>query len=261
MKWPRLKGLLLSYWYFSKNSPDRLFDVFYWPVLEILIWGFMTLFIQGISEVRLLNAVLGGVILWIFVWRSSQDIVVYLLEQYWSRTVYYLFASPVTASEVMVSLCIIGIFRSLISFAVLSTLSYLLYHFNFFAFPLSHALLYLSILLLFGWSVGLLISSLVLRYGSRVQVLAWSTIWVIQPFSCVFYPLQALPAWAQMIARWLPTTHVFEGLRNSLQGQPLVMGSMLYALGSVLVLLLLASLTVSAALQQARKRGSFAKPE
>ena len=261
MRWHRIKALLLSYYYFSINSADRMFDIFYWPVLDILIWGFMTSFIQGITEYNILNAILGGIILWVFVWRSSQDLVVYLLENYWSRSIYHLFISPVRSSEIVVSLCILGLIRSLMSFAVLGALSYILYQFNVLVFNPLHFILFVVILLLFGWSLGLLVSSLVFMFGSRVQVLAWSTIWIMQPFSCVFYPLKSLPAWAGKIAAILPTTYVFEGLRASLQGKPLDYGNLEYAFVFVLMFLGVSSLILVWSIAMAKKRGTFAKPE
>ena len=40
------------------------------------------------------------------------------------------------------------------------------------------------------------------------------------PFSAVFYPVAILPHWAQSISWTLPTTYVFEGMRQILNHQP-----------------------------------------
>jgi ABC-2 type transport system permease protein len=261
MKLHRIKAMLLNYYYFSINSPDRLFDVFYWPILDIFIWGFMTYFISGISDYNILNMILGGIILWIFVWRASQDLVVYLLEGYWSRSIYHLFATPIKNSELMFSLCLLGFLRSLIAFTVMGTLSFIMYNFNIFSFNLLHIAMFISVLLLFGWGLGILVSSFIFLFGSRVQVLAWSVIWMIQPFSCVFYPLSALPPWAAKIAIILPTTHVFEQLRNSINGLPINYGSLIYALIFIIVFITLSSGLLSMAIKKAKKMGTFAKPE
>lgn len=261
MKWHRIKALLLNYYYFTINSGDRMFDIFFWPLLDIFIWGFMTTYIQGITDFNLINVVFGAIILWVFIWRSGQDIVVYLLESYWSRSIYHLFISPVRSSEMVVSLCLLGLLRSLIAFVILSILSFFLYAFNILVLNPGHFTLFVVILLLFGWALGLMVSSLVYIFGSRVQTLAWSSIWIIQPFSCVFYPLSALPGWAAKVAAILPTTYVFEGLRASLRGEPLDYGSLQYALIFVLVFLAVASLIMVWSIAIAKKRGTFAKPE
>src|SRR3990167_6024812 len=155
MKLHRVKAMLLNYYYFSLDSLDRLFDIFYWPILDIFIWGFMTLYIQGISEFNILNTILGGIVLWIFLWRTSQDLVVYLLESFWSRSLYHLFSSPLKSSELYSSLIIIGFIRSFAAFGVMLTVSYLLYQFNVFAFNWLHFSLLISILLIMGWGMGL----------------------------------------------------------------------------------------------------------
>ncbi len=261
MKLHRVKAMLLNYYYFSLDSLDRLFDVFYWPILDIFIWGFMTLYIQGISQYNLLTNILGGIVLWIFLWRSSQDLVVYLLESFWSRSLYNLFASPLQASELFFSLIIMGLIRSFVAFSVMLTVSYFLYHFSIFTFNLVHISILISILLIIGWALGLFVSSFIFLFGTRVQVLAWSPVWVLQPFSCVFYPLSALPPWAAKVAILLPTTHIFEQMRATIQGQPLNVGSILYALIIALISLVIAAYILSWAVESSRKSGKLAKAE
>ena len=64
-----------------------------------------------------------------------------------------------------------------------------------------------------GWSVGFIVSGLVLRYGQAFEELAWAIIFIILPFSCVYYPLSSLPDLIQKIAVILPTVHIFEAMR------------------------------------------------
>jgi ABC-2 type transport system permease protein len=261
MKWYRIKGLILNYYYFSINSLDRIFDVFYWPILDLMIWGFMTFFINGISEFNVLNTILGGVILWVFVWRASTDLVVYLLEGYWSRSIYHLFSTPIKNSELIVSLFILGVIRSFMAFGVMLLLSIGIYNFNILLFNPLHLLLIIPMLLLFAWSVGLFVSSFIFRYGSRLQVLAWSAIWIIQPFSCVFYPLSALPPWAAKIAVLIPTTHMFEQLRATMAGGSFNFMGLLYSGIGIVILLTISSFMVVRAIAAAKKSGQLAKPE
>ncbi len=252
MKWYRIKALLLNYYYITLSSADRLFDIFYWPILDVLI--------QGISEFNIINSIMGGIVLWIFMWRASQDLVVYLLENYWSRSIYHMFISPIKKSELVISLCILGIGRSLVSFIVLNVVGFLLYKFSVFQFGYEF-FLFVGLLFIMGWAVGLLISSLVLKFGTRVQVLAWSVIWIIQPFSCVFYPLSALPAWAAAIAKVNPLTHIFEGMRTMMAGKEVVISSLGYSLIVSIGLLLVAAWIFVQAMNSAKKQGNFAKPE
>ncbi len=260
MKIHRIKALLLNYYYITFSSADRLFDILYWPILDVLIWGFMTFFISGISEFNIINSIMGGIVLWLFFWRGSQDLVVYLLEFYWSRSVYHLFVSPVKQSELVVSLCIFGIIRSLISFVLVSIIGYFLYSFN--VLNLSYQIFFfIGVLFIISWSVGLLISSLLLRFGTRIQVLAWSVVWIIQPFSCVFYPLSALPTWAAKIAAVNPLTTIFEGMRVLVQGGTVDLTILWYPLVVGLGLLGITSFIFTRSMKSAKRQGRFAKPE
>ena len=70
-------------------------------------------------------------------------------------------------------------------------------------------------LVLTGWIIGVLTTSLIMRFGQEAEVLAWSMVFLFQPISCVFYPLDVLPAWLQGIAWMNPAAHIFEGMRGS----------------------------------------------
>ncbi|MFT4304158.1 MAG: ABC transporter permease [Candidatus Woesearchaeota archaeon] len=245
----------------SINRFDRIFDLFYWPVLDIFIWGFMTLYIVQISDINLLNLVLGGIVLWVFVWRASQDITVYILEDFWSKSLYNLFSSPLMLKELVISLLILGLIRSFISFMFLALVAYLLYAMNIFAISFFALSIFVFVLLIFAWAIGLFISAFIMRWGSRIQVLAWSIVWLIQPFSCVFYPLSALPNWAQPIAQALPSTHVFEGMRAIMSGNSITSTEIISAVVISMIFFILCALFFYTSFWEAKKKGLLAKNE
>jgi len=107
--------------------------------------------------------------------------------------------------------------------------------------------------------MGLFVTSLIMRYGQRIQVLAWSTVWIIQPFSCVFYPLSVLPNWAAKIAVLMPTTYAFEAMRNSLLGDQVNYSSLYYALIASLILLAIMAVFMNYSFRHARKTGLLAR--
>src|SRR3990167_11053903 len=67
-----------------------------------------------------------------------------------------------------------------------------------------------------GWWIGFLIASFILRFGTRIQTLAWSFTWLLSPFSAIYYPLYILPQWARNISQFVPMSYVFEEGRNLL---------------------------------------------
>lgn len=261
MKLHRINALLLKYYYISKNSLDRVFDLFYWPLIDILIWGFTTAYIKEVSDLNLLSVLLGGIILWVFVWRSSVDLAIYVLEDFWGKNLYNLFTSPMRSSELVSSIVIFASARSFISFSAQAIVAYLIYHFNILSINIFAIALLSSILLLFGWAMGLFITGFIFRYGSRIQVFAWSVVWIVQPFSCVFYPLKTLPVWAQNIAIILPTAHIFEALRAIVNDTAVNWYSIAYALFSSLVFLVLSAYFIKSSIQKAKKTGLLTRFE
>jgi ABC-2 type transport system permease protein len=227
-----------------------------------MLWGFTSTFVSTTSSVSgVTEFFLGGVVLWSLFWRAQTDVATFILEDFWSRNVYNLFASPVTPLELFCAIGLIGLLRCVLSFLFLSLLAWWLYAFNILHLGGLPIAVFTSILLLFGWAIGIVIAALIFRYGLRIQVLAWSVGFIIQPFSCVFYPLESMPKWMRAIAVTLPTTHVFEGLRYAIATGELAVHSLLTALGLTFLLLFAALLFFQYALSQAKKRGLLTRFE
>jgi ABC-2 type transport system permease protein len=87
------------------------------------------------------------------------------------------------------------------------------------------------ILQMFGWSVGLSMSGMIMRLGLSAETFAWAGIFILLPVSGVYYPIAALPGWLQTIAWCLPTAYVFEGMRSILMQHVVRWDLMLPAFG------------------------------
>lgn len=195
-------------------------------------------------------------------WRSGQDVAVYVLEDFWSKNLYHLFSSPVKPIEHFASILILGFTRAFITFLILAGLSTLIYSFNIFTtIPLGFLAIAMFLLSLFGWVIGLFVTSLIFRYGKRIQVLAWSFAALLNPFSCVFYPLSSLPNWAQPIAKILPTTYIFEAFRSVLNNTPINYGSLIYSFIVIVILLIASGLFLRSSFDKARETGMIAKSD
>jgi ABC-2 type transport system permease protein len=255
-------GLVYKFICICYRSLDRIFDIVYWPVISLMLWGFTSTFVAETSSFSgVMEFFLGGAVLWSLFWRAQTDVGTFILEDFWSRNVYNLFASPITSTELFCAIALIGFLRCLLSFAFLSLLAWALYAFNIFHIGIMAIGVFTSILLLFGWVIGIVISALIFRYGLRIQVLAWSVGFIIQPFSCVFYPLESMPAWVQTIAVVLPSTHVFEGLRHAIATGELALQPLALALILTCVSLLAALLYFQYALRQAKRLGLLTRFE
>jgi ABC-2 type transport system permease protein len=218
--WGRIGALLLRYLYLYRRSLARSMEIFFWPVMDLLVWGFVTVYFQKLAAPRAVLFLLGAVIFWDVFYRSQQAITLSLSEEIWVRNLLNVFIAPVRTVEIVIATCLLGVIRATISASVLGLLAWTLYAFDVTA--LGAALLpYLVSILLFGWAVGMCTMALILRFGHAAEALIWGTPFLLQPISAAFYPVSILPPILQKVALALPTTHVFEGMRATLAtGRP-----------------------------------------
>lgn len=232
MKLHRINALLIRHLYLYKRSLPRMMDVVFWPVMEILLWGFFSLYLEQIGLVgwNVMTFLLGAIIFWDLLNQSQKAISIGFLEEVWERNLLNIFVTPLRISEFVAATALLGIIRLLCVASVLFALAFALYHFNL--FMLGFALIPLAFnLFMFGWVLGLFTTAIILRYGSSAQILAWGFIALVQPFSAVFYPVSALPEALQYIAYLIPSTYVFEGMRAVLSGAVFPLSQLLFAFG------------------------------
>jgi ABC-2 type transport system permease protein len=192
-------------------------DSFYWPTIDLLLWGLTSVYFKnnlpGGSYILL--TILSGILLWIIVWRGQYEITVNMLEDLWNKNLVNIFVSPLKFSEWLISFLIIGVVKSMISFCFALLMAFLLYKVNVFYYGW-YFIPFMASLIMTGWAVGFFVAGLILRFGTRVQTFAWTTVMVLSPFSAIYYPVSILPGWAQFIAKFVPTSYIFEGSREVL---------------------------------------------
>ena len=76
-------------------------------------------------------------------------------------------------------------------------------------------LLFLS-LYIFGITLGLFVSAGLIRFGPSFENIAWSSLFLLAPLGCIYYPIEILPNFFQIIARALPLVYIFDETRNIL---------------------------------------------
>ena len=64
--------------------------------------------------------------------------------------------------------------------------------------------------------MGLFVSAGLLRFGPSFENIAWSTMFLLAPFGCIYYPVEILPEIFHSIAFALPLVYIFEETRNIL---------------------------------------------
>src|SRR5262245_54282503 len=62
---PAVWGLVYKFTCICYRSLDRIFDIVYWPVISLLLWGFTSTFVSTTSSFSgVLEFFLGGAVLW-----------------------------------------------------------------------------------------------------------------------------------------------------------------------------------------------------
>lgn len=216
MSWSRIKGVFFRYYYNLWKGPQQLSDLFYWPLVDILLWGLTSVWIQQQHPVANLPLILmTALIFWQIAWRGSVDISISLLQEFWHRNLVNLFSTPLKLSEWCAGVILLCFCKLIVSIAFGTLAVYVLYYLNVFTLGW-YFLPFAALLLVFGWSLGFLAAGFIIYWGNQVEILAWMIAFLFAPFSAVFYPVDILPSWAQQVAWNLPTTYVFEGMRQIL---------------------------------------------
>ena len=253
----RIIALLIRYQNIALGSMPRLISIFYWPTVQILFWGFFTNYFYQINEFDIwssLNVILSAVVLWDVLFRSQLGLSMSFFEELWSRNLPNLFITPIKDYEIILGLLLISFLRTILGLT--PAIFFANYFFNFHLFELGLYLIFFFFnLTLIGWSIGLFVSALVLRYGQSFEELAWAIIFIVLPFSCVYYPLSSLPEIMQNFSSIFPTTMIFEEMRSLIFNSHVEYLNIIKIICINIILLLLSSSFFLYTLNVVRKKG------
>lgn len=256
----RVSAVLLRHLYLYPKSPSRLMEIFYWPVLDLLVWGFLAVYLsQNPGALSHWGAfLLGAMILWDVLFRAQQAVCLSFLEEIWSRNLLNLFASPLSAQEFLAATMILSLVKFGLAAVVTVSLAWLLYSFNLFQMGLWLIPLFFNLIVM-GWAIGIVTTAIILRYGERAEVLAWGLGLLIQPFGAVFYPVSVLPEPLRLVAYTLPCTYVFEGMRSVISSKTMSLSNLAAPFALNAVYLAAAWAFFEFMYRQAQQRGLLTK--
>lgn len=255
----RISGVVLRHLAVYRYNLMRWQDFLFWPMVELLLWGFMALYVQRLTTLQgVLAVLLGAIFLWNVFARTNQFLGISLLMELWSRNLINVFVTPISILEYLIGIAVSGLLRVLLLALMLFAAAFAFYQVNLFS--LGPALVPFAVaLILFGWVAALLVMGMVLRFGQSAESLAFGFAFLLQPFGAVFFPLSVYPPWLRAISWWIPLPHVFEGMRAVLAGQDLPLFHLLWAFGLDLVYLLLAFAFFGFMFEKARAKGFLLK--
>ena len=254
----RIAAMVLRYWYLIRSSWPRLLELVYWPAVQMLMWGFLQLYINQNAGffARAGGTFLGAVLLWDILFRGQLGFSVSFLEEMWSRNLANLMMSPLKPVEFVIALMIMSVIRLAIGVVPVTLLAIAFFGFNLFGLGFALVAFFIN-LLLTSWAVGIFVSGLVLRNGLGAENLAWTIMFIFLPLTCVYYPVAVLPDWLQAVAWLLPPTYVFEGMRALMIDHVFRLDLMLESLALNAVLFTAGAAAFLALLKSARRSGSL----
>ncbi len=254
----RINAMILRYWYLLISSWPRLLELMYWPILQIITWGFLQTYVAQNSGffAQAGGTLIGAIILWDILFRGQLGFAISFLEEMWARNLGNLMMSPLKPIEFLISLMIMSLIRLAIGVIPMTLLAIIFFDFNFYSLGLPLIAFFCN-LIFTSWSLGIFVSGLVLRNGLGAESIVWTLMFGILPLACVYYPVTVLPHWLQYIAWCLPPTYVFEGMRALLIEHVFRADLMIEALAINAVLFIASFAIFLQLLKSARRHGSL----
>ena len=258
MNFNRMLALSMRHLYLIKSSFPRILDLIYWPTIQIILWGFISKFFTMYSEyyTNTVGVILSCAIIYDFLFRSSISFNMLFLEEIWSRNFTNLFVAPLRVSEIITALTGTALIRTLIGIIPAILLMSPLFGVSILKLGAPLFLLFLS-LYIFGTTLGILVTSGLLRFGPAFENTAWSSLFLLAPLGCVYYPLSILPEWLQLIAKFLPLVYIFEEARSILINNAVDYTNIINALLLNLVYFILSVMIFYYSFYGARKKGTL----
>jgi ABC-2 type transport system permease protein len=253
----KTKAFVYKNWIMTKRNVFTLFEILFWPLVGFLSVGLLTEFVRLDQGTRAF--ILVGIVSMSAVQVCQLDVSYVLLYDVWSKALKHGFIAPVGIRHLLLGSLAVGILRGSVVFFLLMGASYRLFDFDF-TVPGAGALcLFVLGLFLSAAMVGALVCILVLTFGNRAEVAAWSLVSLMLLVCGIYYPVSILPRWATLVAEIIPLTYFLEYFRG-FYGFTSTFSHVLgkgYSL--VFVYLVLEVLLMKAALSRAKRTGLLLK--
>jgi len=210
----RMGAIVLRHFYLLRSSWARVLELAYWPIINMVLWGFMTTFLVGQSSLfaQAGGLLLAAILLWDVLFRSQLGLGLAFLEEVWSRNLGHILVSPIRPYEYLAALFVVALMRVLIGVGPAALFAWGLYDYSIFTIGLPLIAFFVNLVVL-GWAIGLAINGLILRFGLGAESMAWMALFVLAPICGIYYPLAVLPEWLRAVSYAIPASYIFEGMR------------------------------------------------
>ena len=257
----RILAIIQQEYFITKRSLEVIFDLFIFSTITIVVFSFVAKYLAGSANPSGALYLIIGLLLWEIVRIGQYSITVSVLWNVWSRNLSNMFVSPMSTTEYLLALMISSFGKCIVVIAMLAFFVYWITGFNLLSLGFTNLILYFINLIVFSWSVGILITGVIFKYGTRIQAMSWGVIFLFQPLSASFFPISVLPQPLQVVASYIPITHVFTAARNSINNPTVDWGLFLYSLFLNLIYFVVSCLLFVYFYRKSLQTGQFARNE
>jgi ABC-2 type transport system permease protein len=215
----RITAVIRRHWLVLWRSPHRWFEIAFWPVMDVVLWGSLGLFVAQENEASRAGVpyLLAGLVLFWTLTSVQMTGSVSVMEETWTRNLLNVLTTSVKPIEYLLGVSVFGLAKLGLTLGTLTATTILLFGFDMTAIGWS-VIPIVALLILNGWAVAFIVIGLILRFGQSAEILTWGLNYVVLAVSGVFFPVEALPPGLRDFAELLPTTHAFAAARAVLDG-------------------------------------------
>jgi ABC-2 type transport system permease protein len=257
MNLTRVGAVMHRHWIVLRRSPHRWFEISFWPLMDVLLWGSLGAYIATTSartDGAQSKQLLAGITLFWILTQAQFAIALGVNEETWTRNILNVLTTPVTELEYLVGIAVFGMLKLALCLGALTIATSFFFGFSLASVGWS-VIPIIVLLIVNGWAFGLFGVGLVLRFGQSAEILIWGVNYALLAFSGVFFPTASMPKGIGVVARQLPTSRLFAALRSAVDGNPPTLLALLGAAIGSMIFLAIALGIASRLLNVFRRRG------
>ena len=253
----KVSAFFLRSWRMTYRNAFTLFEIVFWPIVNLLSVGLLITFLK--AEPSTVVFVLVGTFALSTVQVCQLDVAYAALFDMWSKSVKHQLVAPIRPWHLLLGSWLMGLVRGTAVFSLQAAVTHWVFGVSVLAHGLAPAVALLGGLLLSAAGVGLLVCTLLMVFGLRAEVSAWSGVSLVLLLCGVYYPVSILPAPLQLVAAVVPLTHFLEAFRATLGYAPLFTTPLVRGYALAVVYVAVGYALFSWAIQRARRTGMLLK--
>jgi ABC-2 type transport system permease protein len=253
----KLSAFFLRSWRMTRRNAFTVFEIVFWPVVNLLSVGLLITFLK--AEPSTVVFVLVGTFALSTVQVCQLDVAYAALFDMWSRSIKHQLVAPIRPWHLVLGSWLMGLVRGTAVFILQAAVTQWVFGVSVLAHGLAPAVALLVGLLLSAAGVGLLVCTLLMLFGLRAEVSAWSGVSLVLLLCGVYYPVSILPAPLQLVAAGVPLTHFLEAFRANLGYAPVFTTPLLRGYGLAVLYVAGGYALFAWAIHRARRTGMLLK--